>query len=137
MADRITVQVTVNKDIDTVWACWTQPEHITKWNFASQDWSCPSASNDLQAGGKFSYRMEAKDGSMGFDFEGTYQQIKVNELISYQMTDGRSVSIDFLVEEDCVKVIESFEAEGTNSDELQRAGWQAILDNFKEYAEAR
>ena len=135
--DKITIETTINAPMDLVWKLWTSPEHIINWNFATTEWCCPSAVNDLRKDGEFNWRMEAKDGSMGFDFTGTYKQIKVNELINYQMSDGRDVWIDFLIEGDSVKLVESFEAEGTNSDEQQRAGWQAILDNFKGYVESK
>jgi uncharacterized protein YndB with AHSA1/START domain len=134
--DKITIETTINAPIDLVWKLWTSPEHIINWNFATTEWCCPSAVNDLKQGGEFKWRMEAKDGSMGFDFTGTYQQIKENELITYKMSDDRAVSIDFSIEGESVKIVESFEAEGTNSDEQQRAGWQAILDNFKKYVES-
>lgn len=134
--DKITIETTINAPIDLVWKLWTSPEHIINWNFATTEWCCPSAVNDLKRGGEFKWRMEAKDGSMGFDFTGTYQQIKENELITYKMSDDRAVSIDFSIEGESVRIVESFEAEGTNSDEQQRAGWQAILDNFKKYVES-
>lgn len=134
--DKITIETTIHAPIETVWKLWTSPEHIVNWNFATEEWCCPGAVNDLRPGGELNWRMEAKDGSMGFDLTGTYQQIKVNELITYQMSDGRAVSIDFISEGDSVRIVESFDPEGTNSDEQQRAGWQAILDNFKAYAEA-
>jgi uncharacterized protein YndB with AHSA1/START domain len=132
----ITIETSVNAPTDLVWKLWTSPEHIVNWNFASEDWCCPRAVNNLTREGEFNWRMEAKDGSMGFDFTGTYQQIKPNELITYEMTDGRHVSIAFLSEGESVRIVESFEAEGTNSDEQQRDGWQAILNNFKGYAES-
>ncbi|NVK03195.1 MAG: SRPBCC domain-containing protein [Flavobacteriia bacterium] len=133
---RITVSISVNADIDKVWNCWTKPEHITNWNFASDDWCCPSAKNTLLPKGKFSWRMEAKDGSMGFDFEGTYVEIITHKRIAYQMLDGRKVDIEFNQSGNEVEVSETFDAEGTNSDELQRSGWQAILVNFKKYVES-
>lgn len=133
--NRITVKTRIKADRDTVWACWTKPEHITNWNFASDEWCCPKAENDLRPNGKFSWRMEAKDGSMGFDFEGTYDQIIENERISYTMTDGRKVDIVFIDQGNEVEISETFDAEGTNTDEQQRAGWQAILENFKKYVE--
>lgn len=132
----ITVQTTVNADINKVWNYWTNPEHITKWNFATDEWCCPRAENDVKTGGKFSWRMEAKDGSMGFDFEGEYEDVAKQELITYRIADGRLVRIEFKANGNEVTVSESFEAEGTNSDEQQRAGWQAILSNFKSYVES-
>jgi uncharacterized protein YndB with AHSA1/START domain len=136
-AHTITVQTSVKSDLDKVWACWTLPEHIINWNFASDDWCCPHAENDLKPNGRFSWRMEAKDGSMGFDFDGTYDQIIDKELISSTLGDGRSVSISFAANGDVVTVTETFETEDLNSAELQRAGWQAILDNFKLYVESK
>lgn len=131
----ITVSVTVNAPIQKVWQLWTLPEHIMKWNFASEDWHAPKAENDLQVGGKFLSRMEAKDGSFGFDFWGVYDDIKENELIAYTMGDGRKAKISFINEGNTTKVIETFEAESENSIELQQGGWQAILNNFKKYSE--
>lgn len=133
----ITVETEIEAPIEKVWECWTNPEHITNWNFATDEWSCPSAINDLKQGGEFVWRMESKDGSMGFDFTGTYQQIEPEKSISYTMTDGRKVEINFLSDGNKTKLTESFEAEGTNADEQQRAGWQAILNNFKRYVESK
>jgi uncharacterized protein YndB with AHSA1/START domain len=132
----ITIESIVNAPIDKVWKLWTEPEHIKKWNNASPDWHTPYAENDLKAGGKFSSRMEAKDGSFGFDFEGVYDEVKTNELISYTLGDGRKVKITFSVQDNKIKVVETFEAEDTNPIEMQRGGWQAILDNFKSYTES-
>ena len=134
--DRITVKTSVKSEIDKVWNSWTKPEHITNWNFATAEWSCPNAVNDLKPNGKFSWRMEAKDGSMGFDFDGTYEKIVDKKLISYRMSDGRKVDIEFAQNGNEVIVSETFDAEGTNSDEMQRSGWQAILGNFKKYVES-
>lgn len=132
----ITVQTLVNVPIEKAWKYWTGPEHITKWNNASDDWHTPSATNDLRVGGKFTSRMEAKDGSMGFDFWGVYDDIKNNELVAYTMGDGRKAKIVFTNEGDATKITETFEAESENSVELQRGGWQAILDSFKKYTES-
>ena len=132
----ITVSTTIAAPIAKIWQCWTLPEHITKWNFASDDWHCPSATNNPKTGGKFSWRMEAKDNSFGFDFEGTYDEVIPMKLIAYKMTDGRRVEIRFSEADGAVSVLESFEPEGTNADEMQRAGWQAILDNFKKLVES-
>lgn len=133
---RITVSTTINAPIEKVWACWTKPEHIVNWNFASDEWCCPRATNDLEPGKSFVWRMEAKDESFGFDFTGTYSEIIENHSIAYTMTDGRTVSIEFTPLENGVVLSETtFDAEGTNSDEMQRAGWQAILNNFKTYVE--
>lgn len=131
----ITVSVIVNTPIQKVWQLWTLPEHIMNWNFASIDWHTPKAENDLRVGGKFLSRMEAKDGSFGFDFWGVYDEIKENELIEYTMGDGRKAKISFVSEGNTTKVIETFEAENENSIELQQGGWQAILNNFKKYSE--
>lgn len=131
----ITVYSTINAPIEKVWEYWTQPEHIVKWNSASEDWHTPRAENDLRAGGKFTSRMEAKDGSMGFDFEGIYDEVEMHKAIAYTMADGRKVSVKFLSNKDQTEVIETFDPESTNPIEMQKAGWQAILDNFKLYSE--
>ena len=133
----ITVQTTVNAPVDKVWKYWTQPEHITKWNNASADWHTPRAENDLKPGGKFASRMEARDGSMGFDFAGVYDEVRENEYISYTMGDGRKVEITFSGQGNQTHVKETFDAETMNAVELQRGGWQAILDNFKKHAESQ
>jgi uncharacterized protein YndB with AHSA1/START domain len=132
----ITVENTVNAPVEKVWEYWTKPEHITKWNYASDDWHSPWAKNDLREGGSFAARMEAKDGSMGFDFGGVYDKLKPNEYMEYTLGDGRKVIINFTRSGNTTKVVESFEAENTHSIELQKGGWQAILDNFKKYTEA-
>ena len=132
----LTVQATINAPVSKVWEYWNQPEHIKKWCFASEDWHTPQAENDLQVGGKFSSRMEAKDGSFGFDFEGIYEEVKPYQSIAYSMADGRKVEIIFDNIDGNTSVTETFDAESMNSAEMQQAGWQAILDNFKKYAEA-
>lgn len=132
----ITVEATVNAPIEKVWKIWTTPEHIMKWNNASPDWHTPSAENDLRVGGKFLSRMEAKDGSFGFDFWGIYDEIKTNELIANTLGDGRKMKVTFTPQGNTTTVTETFEAEGENSVELQQQGWQAILNNFKTYAES-
>jgi uncharacterized protein YndB with AHSA1/START domain len=132
----ITVENTINAPVEKVWEFWTKPEHIIKWCNASDDWHTPRAENDLKVGGKFASRMEAKDGSMGFDFGGVYDAVRTNEYIEYTMSDDRKVKINFSVQENKTKVVESFEAENTHSIEMQQGGWQAILDNFKKYTEA-
>ncbi|MEK3722907.1 SRPBCC family protein [Paenibacillus sp. FSL H8-0034] len=132
---KVTVQAVVQAPVEKVWRYWSEPEHITKWNQASESWHAPKAENDLRVGGKFLTRMEAKDGSMGFDFFGTYDVVKLHEQISYTMEDGRTVEISFLKQGNETKVIEIFDAESTHSLEMQQAGWQAILDNFKKYTE--
>ena len=133
----ITVSTTVNKTVEKVWQLWTNPEHITQWNNASDDWHTPKATNDLQKEGRFNFRMEAKDGSFGFDFNGIYTNVKTNELIEYAIEDGRKVQVLFEANSDQTKVTETFEAENVNSIELQQNGWQAILNNFKKYAETK
>ena len=132
---KITVETTINAPIEKVWEYWTEPEHITKWNNASDDWHTPIAENDLTVGGKFLTRMEAKDGSFGFDFGGIYDEVKLNEVIAYTMGDGRKVTITFNGQGNETQVIETFDAETTNPIEMQQAGWQSILDNFKKYIE--
>ena len=132
----ITVQNTVKAPIEKVWETWTKPEHIMKWNAASEDWHTPKAENDPRTGGKFSSRMEAKDGSFGFDFEGIYDEVIPQKLIAYAMPDGRKVKITFESNGNETKVIETFDAETEHPVEMQRDGWQAILDNFKKYTEA-
>lgn len=132
----ISVESTVNAPVEKVWNFWTSPQHIMQWNTASPDWHTPKAENDLRPGGKFLSRMEAKDGSFGFDFEGTYDEVSNHELIAYTLDDGRTVSIAFAPDGDTTKVTETFEPENQNPIDLQRSGWQAILDNFKRYAEA-
>ncbi|HEY4390872.1 MAG TPA: SRPBCC family protein [Paenibacillus sp.] len=133
--ESITIETTVQTPVEKVWEYWTEPQHLTKWNSASDDWHTPKAENDLRVGGKFLTRMEAKDGSFGFDFGGVYDDVRINEFISYTMDDGRKVAITFVSQEDSTKVIEIFDAEATNPVEMQRAGWQSILDNFKKYCE--
>lgn len=133
---KITVQSTINAPVEKVWDFWSLPEHITQWCAASDDWHAPKAENDLTVGGKFSTRMEAKDGSFGFDFGGVYDEVKKNELIEYTMGDGRKVVVTFAGNGNETKVVETFDAEGTHSIEMQQGGWQAILDNFKKYTEA-
>ncbi len=132
----ITVESTINASVEKVWECWTKPEHITKWCNASDEWHTPRAENDLREGGSFISRMEARDGSMGFDFGGVYDVVRVNAYIEYTLGDGRKVKKTFSSQGNKTRVVESFEAETTNSEEMQKAGWQAILDNFKKYAEA-
>lgn len=132
----ITVSVTVHASMDAVWNYWTHPDHITNWNFAGDAWCCPTATNDLQPTEHFSFRMESKDGSMGFDFIGTYKTVQKHKLITYKIEDGRLVTIDFIPNGNEVIVKQIFDAEGTHTDQQQRDGWQAILDNFKKYAES-
>ena len=132
----VTVRATVKAPIETVWRAYTSPEHVTRWNFASEDWHCPSAEIDLSVGGKHWARMEARDGSFGFDFEGVYEEIKPQEIISLVLDDGRKVRATFSDIEGATIVETVFEAESENPIEMQRDGWQAILDNFKAHAES-
>jgi uncharacterized protein YndB with AHSA1/START domain len=132
----ITVGTTVNAPAEKVWDFFNAPEHIVKWGAASPDWHTVRAENDLQVGGKFNYRMEAKDGSFGFDFSGAYEEVEANKLIAYTMDDTRKVKITFTTEGSATTLKETFEAETENPVEMQKAGWQAILDNFKQYTES-
>ncbi|MFA9262517.1 MAG: SRPBCC family protein [Undibacterium sp.] len=133
MQPQITVEVIVPEEKSKVWAAWTLPEHVTRWCFASDDWCAPRAENDLQVGGKFVTRMEAKDGSAGFDFGGEYTAVDPESRIEYVMEDGRKVSITFERVENGCRVIEMFDPENENPTEMQRSGWQSILENFKRY----
>jgi len=127
----ISIQSIINAPINKVWECWTREEHITKWNFASSDWHCPSATNDFIAGGEFHYIMAAKDNSMSFDFWGTYQKIEVEKSIEILLGDGRRMSVYFEVLPNGTLITETFEAEKENPIEMQQTGWQMILDNLK------
>lgn len=131
----LTVTTTVNAPVSKAWDYWTTPEHIMQWNSASPEWHTPSATNDLRTGGSFTSRMEARDGSMGFDFGGVYDLVEDQRYIEYTMGDGRKVKITFTAEGDQTTIVESFDAETQNSLELQQSGWQAIMDNFKNYTE--
>lgn len=131
----ITVQTKIQASIDKIWDLWTLPEHIIQWNMASEDWHTPFAENDLKVGGRFKSTMASKDGTMSFDFVGTYSAILDKKLIAYTIEDGRVVIIVFEELEDGFEVREYFEPESVNSEELQYQGWQAILDNFKRYVE--
>jgi len=135
-ATKVTVEATVNAPVEKVWKTWSEPQHIKNWCAASDDWHAPKAENDLRTGGTFNTRMEAKDGSFGFDFGGVYDNVRRNELIEYTMGDGRKVHVTFSPSGDQTKIIETFDAETTNPVEMQRGGWQAILDNFKKYTES-
>lgn len=134
-AKTITVETLVDLPAEKVWELWTQPQHITQWNFADISWHCPSALNDLIPGGSFSWRMEAKDGSMGFDYSGKYNEVDAHKQISCTLDDGRPVVIQFSEVEGKTKITETFEVEGSHSMDQQKTGWQAILDNFRKYAE--
>lgn len=134
--NKITIKTNIKEHISIVWEKFTNPEHIVKWNNASEDWHTTKAENDLQVGGKFVSRMEAKDGSFGFDFEGVYTAVKNNNYLEYKIADGRNVSVYFEEDNDTTTVTEVFEPENINAVEMQQAGWQAILDNFKKYVES-
>lgn len=134
--EKITINATINKGTSHVWEYWTNPMHITKWNFATAEWHAPFAENDLKVGGKFKSRMEAVDGSMGFDFEGVYDEVVYHKSIAYSLGDGRKVKITFnQIDENTTEVVQTFDAETENPIEMQQAGWQAILNNFKHYTE--
>lgn len=135
MKDKITVEVIVNAPVEKVWQYFTEPVHITKWNNASDDWHTPKAENNLTEGGMFSYRMEAKDGSFGFDFGGIYTKVIPGKEICYTIGDGRNVTVTFDETHERTHVTETFDPETENPIEMQRGGWQAILTNFKEYVE--
>lgn len=132
----ITVSALVNAPVEKVWKLWTTPSDIQQWNAASPDWHSPKAEHDLKPGGQFSYRMEAKDGSFGFDFGGTFDVVTEAQYLEYTIADGRKVKVDFKETEGGTEVEEQFEAESQNPLEMQQAGWQAILNNFKAYAES-
>lgn len=133
----ITVETVVNATIDKVWKYWNDPAHIMQWCFASDDWHAPYAENDLHVGGKFKTTMAAKDGSVSFDFEGVYSTVDHNKKIEYSMPDGRKVSITFSSQGNSTKVTETFDPESINPMEMQRGGWQAILNNFKKHTEEK
>lgn len=132
----ITIQASVTAPVAKVWECWTEPEHITGWNFAADTWCCPGAENDLRVGGRYKARMEAKDGSFGFDFEADYDEVEPHKKITYTMLDGRKATTVFEEQEGSTSVTTTFDAETMNPVEMQKTGWQAILDNFKKYTEA-
>ncbi len=132
---KIKVTTTIGADIELVWKIWTTPKHIENWNSASSDWHTPKAENNLSEGGRFVYRMEAKDGSFGFDMGGTYTSIRSEEHIAYSLDDGREVTVDFTEQDGSTTIVEAFEPEDQNPLDMQRDGWQAILDNFKRYVE--
>lgn len=132
----LTINTTINAPVKKVWEMFNNPEHVIKWNNPSPDWHTPKAENELREGGNFVYRMEAKDGSFGFDFGGTYDEVKAHERIAYTLGDGRKVDADFKEEGDVTHIVENFEAETQNTLEMQQAGWQGILDNFKSYVES-
>ncbi len=132
---KVTIEATIAANTEQVWNYYTSPEHITGWNFANEEWYCPSAENDLKVGGKYKARMEAKDGSFGFDFEAVYDEVIPLKKITYTLEDGRVVTTDFEDLNGSTKVSTVFDAETENDIEMQRNGWQAILNNFKKYTE--
>ena len=137
MSTRISISTHVDKPVAHVWKIWTEPEHIMQWNSASDDWHCPKASNDLRTGGRFSSTMAARDGSFSFDFEGVYDDVRLHKRIAYTMADGRTCEILFQEKDGGTEVTEAFDAETMNPIEMQRGGWQSILDRFKAHAEAQ
>lgn len=134
--EKITVSATIDAGIEKVWKYWTEPRHITNWNTATDEWHTPKAENDLKEGGRFVYRMEAKDGSFGFDFGGEYTEIREQELLAYKLDDGRKAKVSFEEKDEKVTLTEEFEVEDQNPVEMQKEGWQAILSNFKKYTES-
>ncbi len=135
-AAKVTIESEIKQVVNKVWEAWTKPEHITRWNFATDTWCCPSASNDLRPGGKYSARMEAKDGSFGFDFEAIYDEVITNRKIAYTMLDGRKATTTFEQKSSSTRVVTVFDAEAQNPVDMQREGWQSILNNFKKYVES-
>lgn len=133
---KITVETEVNTPLEKVWQAWISPEAICQWNYASEDWCCPEASIDLKTGGSFNYRMQSCDGSIGFDFEGEFTDVVTHKHIHYKMADDREVQIEFSEQADSTRVTETFDAEQENPAEMQRHGWQNILDHFKTYVES-
>jgi uncharacterized protein YndB with AHSA1/START domain len=137
-AKKIEIESTIDCPVENVWKSWTSPEHIKEWNAASADWHTTNVETDVKEGGKFNYRMEAKDGSAGFDFKGTFTEVKENELLAYDVEDGRKVTVRFSkTDGEKTHLKQVFETEEDNEVEMQRAGWQSILDNFKKYTEAK
>lgn len=133
--EQITIMTSIDSPINKVWGYWTGPEHIVKWNTPSEDWHTTTAENDLRVGGTFISRMEAKDGSFGFDFEGTYNEVSPFSRIAYTLSDNRKVVVTFAEKNGTTDVTETFDPENENPVAMQRSGWQAILDNFKNYTE--
>ena len=141
--NKITVETTVKAPLDKVWICWNQPTHITQWAFASDDWEAPSAENDVKAGGRFKTTMAAKDKSTSFDFTGIYTTVEQNKLIEYDMDKApneeaaRHVKVEFSETPEGTKITETFDPENENTEEMQKNGWQSILNNFKKYVESQ
>jgi len=136
MTDPITVEASASAPVGRVWACFTDPTHIVGWNFASEDWCCPTAQNDVRVGGKFVWRMEARDGSMGFDLEGTYTRVEAPRLLAWELADGRAVQLELVAEGARTRLVEQFEPENIHSRALQTQGWHAILTRFAAYCDA-
>ncbi len=136
MSKKLKIEATINAPLEQVWQCWNGAEHITQWNFASDDWHCPSAENDLRVGGRCKSRMEAKDGSFGFDMEYTYTRVEPYSVLEYQLDDGREIVTTFAVSDGATKVVTEFDPETEHPLEMQQQGWQSILNNFKAYVEA-
>lgn len=134
--EKVTVETTIHAPVEKVWEYFNNPKHITKWNYASDDWHAPKAENDLRVGGSFSCRMEAKDGSFGFDFGGIYDTVDTHKHIAYTLGDSRKVSITFEKKGDDTHLSETFDAENQNPIEMQKGGWQAIMNNFKKHVES-
>jgi uncharacterized protein YndB with AHSA1/START domain len=132
----VTIEAIIGLHVSKAWKFWTTPADIVRWNNASEDWHTTKAENDLKQGGSFSFRMEARDRTMGFDFGGIYDKIVTHKQIDYTLGDGRKVKIVFSSEGNKTKIVETFETEDTNTVEQQRSGWRSILDNFKKYAES-
>jgi len=137
MSNKVSIEAEIKKDIKDVWNIYNSPEHIVHWNFASPDWHCPKSEVDLRVGGKFSSRMEAKDGSFGFDFEAIYDEVLQYKKIEYTMPDGRKVEITFESNGSSTKLVTLFDPETVHPPEVQKEGWQSILNNFKTYAESK
>ena len=133
---KIKIEIELNHDIDKVWRYFTEPEHIVNWYYASDDWQCPSAINNLSVGSKFNFRMEAKDKSFGFDFEGEYLKVAIHDELEYILSDGRMINIFFKSIDNKVTLTEIFDPDEVNPIEMQREGWLSILRNFKRYIEA-
>ena len=137
MKNKVMINASIFAPLDQVWSSYTEPEHITQWNFASDDWHCPSATNDLRTGGKYSARMEAKDGSFGFDLNATYEEVVNHKRIAMVLEDGRQAVTEFNEVGNRTEVTTHFDPEKENPEEMQRSGWQSILDNFKRYVEKK
>jgi uncharacterized protein YndB with AHSA1/START domain len=132
----ITIETLINSTIENTWDAYMNPERMIHWNFAGEDWHSPQATNDLSIGGKRFVRMEAKDGSFGFDLIGFYDEIIPDQKIQYHLEDNRKVVVTFETTEHGVRVVEQFDPENENSEEMQRAGWLMILENFRKHAES-